>query len=647
MSMRRGWGLGCAVLGLVAACSSPPRPSGLLDSGVDVPIDRPTAAAETAVDAGVDAGTSGCGIGPHFDLDFDGFATPEGDALWVDFSRSSDAPQITPIATCGGPVYNAVVVKWTAPRAGIMRLRVERDQSDWASEMLASAYLSARRLETCAWDATARDCSVATFEGDPSHTRSEFEFPVQAGPQLIALAWSFNYGAAGVRVTPVPALRVSASMINQTGYGRVCVAGADSWDALCPARSDCLAVAGAAPACVPRGARGGVCRGPLRDCDGTLVCLALGNNCEAPAAVGESCENRGCAPGSSCLVRMPVSESRCVAEGALGGACRASSDPRAGCDTGLACRAVATRLTCVQEVAIGMACTEETVCAGTAVCAPNRAGAGSVCTAAGAEGTNCTATTGQPSPCATGLRCIDRFCRSTHAAGEACEMALEDRDCEAGLACVDGRCAAPPAGRCTVRGDRCPDGQRCVNRMCVTAIAPGETCTGGTCAGGYTCPSDVGRCEVGIPSAGCTDDADCVRGTACREHLCVVVGQCPQRNVIRNDVVCDTNARCIPVTGSGLACRPIGRDGGVCRPGATPCEAGHRCVGGICVTAADASAGVCPQRLRCPPGARCEAGCQLTGTVGTEGARCRRARNAAGECDRPLRCDLATLTCVR
>ncbi len=641
MVTRGGWGLGWAVLAMVAACSSTPKPPGTVDAGADASADVVTSSEGGVADA-ADAG--GCGIAPRFDLDTQGIATPEGDAAWVDFSRSSDTAQLTAIPTCGGAVYNAVVVQWTAPRAGIMRLRVERDQADWASEMLAGAYLSARRLESCSWSATARECSVATFETDPSHTRSEFEFRVQAGTQWIALAWSFNYGNAGVRVTPVPPLRVSANMVAATAYGRACTPGATEWDQLCPARSDCISVAGAAATCIPRGARSGICRGPLRDCDEGLACLALGNTCEPPAAIGESCESRGCAAGASCLVRSPVSESRCVALGTLLGECRDTTDPRGACDATLTCRRVDTRLVCVTQTAVGEACMNGSFCAGLAVCAPDSARQ-LVCTPPGTENTPCDATSGQLYPCATGLRCVAGSCRRTRPMGEAC---AEEFDCDAGLACIDNRCAMPTAGRCTTRGDACPEGQRCINRTCVPAIAAGQTCTGSSCAGGLVCPSDLNRCEVSMPTTGCTTDVDCVRGTACREHLCVVVGQCPQRNVFLTNVVCDANSRCIPVAAGGLVCRPIGHDGGVCRQGPdAPCDAGFRCVGGVCAAAADAAAGVCADRLRCPPGMTCDAGCKLTGAAGTEGSRCRRARNGAGECDRPLTCNLATLTCVR
>ncbi len=641
MVTRVGWGLVWAVLATVAACSSTPKPPSAIDAGADASADAP-ASSEASTSDVADAG--GCGIAPRVNLDSEGIATPEGDVAWVEFSRSSDTAQLTPIPTCGGAVYNAVVVQWTAPRAGIMRLRVERDQADWASEMLAGAYLSARRLESCSWSATARECSVATFETDPSHTRSEFEFRVEAGTQWIALAWSFNYGNAGVRVTPVPPLRVSANMVSASAYNRACTPGATEWDQLCPARSDCVSVAGAAPTCVPRGARAGICRGPLRDCDTGLSCLALGNTCDTPAAIGESCESRGCAAGASCVVRSPVSESRCVAVGTALGECRDPSDPRGACDAPLSCRQVNTRFICVTQTPVGMTCTSESFCTGLAVCAPDAARQ-LLCTAAGSENTPCDATTGQIYPCATGLRCVSGACRRTRPSGEAC---ADESECEAGLTCVDNRCAAPPTGRCTSRGDACPDGQRCFNRSCVPAIAAGQTCTGATCAGGYACPSDVGRCEVSPPSTGCTTDVDCIRGTACREHVCVVVGQCPQRNVFLTNVVCDTDSRCVPVAAGGLACRPIGRDGGVCRraPDA-PCDNGFRCIGGVCAAAADASAGVCADRLRCPPGTRCEAGCQPIGAAGTEGARCRRARNGSGECDRPLTCNLTSLTCVR
>lgn len=633
MSMRRAWGFWGVALLVGAACSSPTRPPTTIDASFDVRVDL-----GTTVDAAV------CELSPQLDLDRDGIATPDGDTGWLDFSRAAGGAQLTTIPNCGGPVYNAAVVKWTAPRAGLLRLRVERDESDWAAEMLITSYLSARRLERCAWDSTTRECSVATYEGDPSHTRSDFEFHVEAGTQWIALAWSFNYGNAGVRATPLPALRISAGMVagDTSAYGRACDPNNANREALCPARSDCLSVGGAASTCVPRGARGGVCRGPLRDCDDGVLCLPSGNNCEAPAAIGESCERRPCAAGASCVLREPASASTCVAIGTLLGACREA--PATPCDGALVCRTVNNQPTCVQETPLGMPCDNSTFCVGTGVCALNAASQ-LVCAAAGSEGARCGSSVAQPTPCAAGLRCIEQLCRRPRGVGEACDG---DRGCEDGLACLSNVCAVPPSGRCTVRGDTCPTGERCSGGMCMTIVATGAACTGGTCAAGYYCAPATQRCEVVLPSLGCVGDTDCARGTVCREHLCVVAGQCPSRDILSTNVVCDTDARCVPSAAGGFVCRPIGRDGGVCRRDlAAPCDAGHRCMGGVCVPVVAGLEGVCSDRLRCAPGTRCDGECKTVGARGTEGGRCRRAINFAGVCDMGLRCDLQTLTCVR
>ena len=590
-----------------------------------------------------DGPANGCAIEPLIDLDHDGVTTPQGTAAWVDFSRAAEAQRVTAIPTCGGPVYNSVLVKWTAPRSGILRMRVERDQSDWSQEMLAGAYLTARRIEHCAWEAPAHECSVATFEADPEHTRSEFEFHVERGTQFIALAWSFNYADAGVRTTAVPALRIALRLIDQSAYGRSCVPATTDREQLCPARSDCTTVGAAAPTCIARGARSGLCRGPLRDCDPGLVCGSIGSSCDSPAALGEPCESRGCIAGASCLVRSPLSESRCVADGILNASCRAPTGTAAPCDAPLTCRRVDTRSICVQETALGAPCDTAAYCAGGGICAPDAMGR-SVCTLPGAEGTRCGSAVGQPLPCAAGLRCVDQFCRRTHASTEACD---DDRGCDAGLSCVAGHCTAPPPGRCSTRGDQCPAGQRCVNESCVAAIAIGEACTGQGCAAGLTCAPDSNRCEVVAPSNGCVDDLDCGRSTLCREHVCVLPGRCPQRDAFSN-VICDADSRCVPSATGAWACRPIGRDGGPCRTGVPgPCDAGHRCVGGVCLAAASATAGVCGDRLRCPPGTHCEAGCQPNGAAGTENAACRRGASGAAECDPGLRCDLTALTCGR
>ncbi|MDB4931499.1 MAG: hypothetical protein JWM10_3983, partial [Myxococcaceae bacterium] len=584
MSMQRAWGVGCLALALGAGCSDPPRPpaydGGILTDGAradgaadGATPDGATPDAATPDDA-ADGGPAGCALSPLVDLDRDGVLTTEGSAAWVDFSHAADARQIPTIPNCGGPVYNAALLQWTAPRAGIARLRVDRDQSDWSQELLGAAYLSARRVDRCAWDAPAHDCSVATFDTDAEHARSDFEFPVQAGTQFIALAWSFNYAGAGVRTTAVPALRVAMTMVDATGYGRACTAPTADREQLCPARSDCFST-GAATSCIPRGARGGTCRGPLGDCDAGLVCGTFNNTCDTPAAVGESCQTRGCAAGAGCVLRTPIADSRCAALGSQDANCRADGT----CDAGLACRPVSGRSICVRETAAGATCDSTSYCAGGGVCAPSATGT-SACAAPGAEGTGCGSSVGQPTPCAAGLRCIDQFCRRTRAATEPCE---NDRGCNAGLACIGNVCVEPTGARCTPRGDRCPDGQRCINQACVAVGAVGAACTGSNCAAGLTCASDTARCEVAPPTLGCVDDADCARGTACRVHVCVVAGQCPQRPAVGN-VICDEGARCVPTSATAYACRPVGHDGGPCRVGAPgPCDAGFRCLGGVCL----------------------------------------------------------------
>ena len=113
-------------------------------------------------------------------------------------------------------------------------------------------------------------------------------------------------------------------------------------------------------------------------------------------------------------------------------------------------------------------------------------------------------------------------------------------------------------------------------------------------------------------------------------------------------VVCGAGARCVAQADRTVACRALGRDGGLCRTGDAPaCDEGHRCVGGVCVAAPSKSIGVCAEHLACPAGTRCDLGCAPVASPGQEGGRCRRGASGSGECDAGLRCDLATLVCAR
>ena len=90
-------------------------------------------------------------------------------------------------------------------------------------------------------------------------------------------------------------------------------------------------------------------------------------------------------------------------------------------------------------------------------------------------------------------------------------------------------------------------------------------------------------------------------------------------------VVCGAGARCVAQADRTVACRALGRDGGLCRTGDAPaCDEGHRCVGGVCVAASSKSIGVCAEHLACPAGTRCDLGCAPVASPGQEGGRCRR-----------------------
>ena len=91
MNWRRAWGLGCVALSLGAACTETPATPGT-DAGPasDATSDAPA----------TDAASGSCSLEPRLDLDRDGVTTPQGTAGWVEFSRASEAQQLSPIPTC-------------------------------------------------------------------------------------------------------------------------------------------------------------------------------------------------------------------------------------------------------------------------------------------------------------------------------------------------------------------------------------------------------------------------------------------------------------------------------------------------------------------------------------------------------------------
>jgi peptidoglycan-associated lipoprotein len=93
--------------------------------------------------------------------------------------------------------------------------------------------------------------------------------------------------------------------------------------------------------------------------------------------------------------------------------------------------------------------------------------------------------------CREGERCVDR----------RCVTCVADADCPAGQECADGACRAI-AGWCERDGD-CPDGQVCKDNRCSPCESDDE-CGDGFCVGG--------RCSECRTDDDCPEDQDCVNG---------------------------------------------------------------------------------------------------------------------------------------
>lgn len=182
--------------------------------------------------------------------------------------------------------------------------------------------------------------------------------------------------------------------------------------AVCAEGSSCAAGPDRVARCMPYGSAGTSCApstAPGFTCDPGLICSqALG--CAAPRREGEACGSAAsgeCVAGLSCstISDPPL---RCVADGAVGGACRATGAP---CDPGLVCDAtsVSAGPVCVRPSPVGGPCGMwPTRCAADAACVAGR------CVITGRTDSPCRES--EPA-CDDGLRCVLGYCSATAASG--------------------------------------------------------------------------------------------------------------------------------------------------------------------------------------------------------------------------------------
>ena len=269
---------------------------------------------------------------------------------------------------------------------------------------------------------------------------------------------------------------------------------------LCALGASCRGEPGA-HRCVADGALGGACRDA--DCDPGLVCLS--GSCTTSLSTGSRCGagvTGSCARGTTCI--GPEGAERCTREGAAGGACRVAPAD-APCDPGLSCADTPDGPRCVMLLASGASCGAP---GSTAVCAPDTtcegAAGAQTCVRRGASRGRCRSEMEGTTPCDSPTHCIEGRCVRPIGADAPCDPQ------ELGEACVVGTYCAPsgPGATCQRTGAA---GTPCFP---YSSMAP-------RCAGGLVCshPSGSGVCRRPGEAGGSCDltfnSVACPPGTAC------------------------------------------------------------------------------------------------------------------------------------
>ncbi|MFO0608871.1 MAG: hypothetical protein U0324_37240 [Polyangiales bacterium] len=314
-------------------------------------------------------------------------------------------------------------------------------------------------------------------------------------------------------------------------------------------------VGSAAGACVPDGVEGARCRRSGDACEPGLACAFATREGYPGVCLHRAAPGERCSFAASCATRSCPASGQCPAAGALSGPCRAGA-PR--CDEGIACVSEGSVERCERSLADGARCSprrREVSCA-----------RGSSCLAVGEvwrcvrDGANAGACRARAPRCDAGLVCGLRDSRCAPgpgpgALGEPCGGGVADEACAPGLRCVADRCVA-----------RLPPGAACDPMAPQEACAAGSSCAGP--AGGGRCASDgaiEGRCRAGA--------TPCDAGLACTASA-----RCAPAAAV--GALCDDGVGCARFERCELTCRATGADGGWCRPGAPPCDAGLTCVPG-------------------------------------------------------------------
>lgn len=383
-------------------------------------------------------------------------------------------------------------------------------------------------------------------------------------------------------------------------------------DGVCSAQSPCVSgLQCYGGKCVDLLPVGGRCGTGYPVCHPTLTCsgnaTSLVRTCVSPAKVGQSCADKACDRGLSCLKQAKV----CVQIASVGQACAGASRP---CEQNLSC----VKGLCKTKGSLSQTCGAGDPCVDSLYC--TNLVSGGVC----ADKKNLGEACGSNAPCKTGLTCHSvvssqgtvSTCKSTSKFGEACGL-TSFCDASLGLICGANSICRNPANS----GEACQAIWECAQGQGLFCLGAGtqKTCRTAGGVGAYCESSDH-----------CVSDTYCdLRASASTKNRCIAKG------AEGSDCPCNTNLVCTP-QGAGAAsiCRRPGSAGESCGVNYPDCKADANlvCVGrsittsGTCKTLGGVGASCGGQGINppCLPGLVCQNGswaspgiCRALGSVGS------------------------------
>lgn len=302
-------------------------------------------------------------------------------------SEMRSVRQIGDLAPCklqSGIKVNAVVFRYTMRTAGHLLVSTDNKGTASAFDTILAV------LPTCTFTATALACNDDAVGHGNLHSET-ITGALMLGQTVFIVVGGYGESTPGSSAEP---FELTVREVASVSAGGACSATMP-----CADTAECVVNPGSTTTgtCVADGIQTGRCRLMAPACDMGLACsISMPSRsdrgvCRRVVAAGMDCSMAGtvCAMGSTCRSNPTDATQRiCIADGASGGACRAST-PR--CDgMGAECSAGHT---CVVPVAMGGACDVTgggTSCATGASCAPNAMGTVGTCATNGsAAGTAC------------------------------------------------------------------------------------------------------------------------------------------------------------------------------------------------------------------------------------------------------------------